>query len=128
MRTKILFLAIALISLTAFARAEQVQQVSSTEVAKMLKSGKKYIVIDVRTPGEFSSGHIKGSINIDISSREAEEKIKKLDPNASYIVHCRTQNRSQAAIKYMVENGFKSIYKMTDGIVGWSRNNLPLEK
>lgn len=128
MKTKILFSLFIMLTFAAVTFAQQVQQVTSTEAAKMLASKKKFVVLDVRTPGEFNSGHIKGAINIDINDRDAEQKIKKLDRNANYIVHCRTKNRSQAAVEIMQANGFKNIYKMHDGFAGWSQNNLPVEK
>jgi rhodanese-related sulfurtransferase len=86
------------------------------------------IVLDVRTTDEFASGHIKGAINIDIHQPDAKDQINKLDHNAKYIVYCRTKNRSGIVVTHMLQNGFKNIYQMMDGIVGWNQNNLPLSK
>lgn len=99
----------------------------SKDVNKMISGKKKYIILDVRTPGEFNSGHIKGAINIDVNQNDVYTKIDKLDKNAKYIVYCRTQNRSQVVGNYMISKGFKEVYKMQDGIVGWLANGLAVE-
>lgn len=94
----------------------------------MLLKDKKIIVLDVRTAEEFSYGHIKGALNIDIRQPDAFSKIDKLNKNAKYIVHCRTNHRSGIAVNHMIQSGFKNIYQMMDGWSGWSMNNLPVQK
>jgi phage shock protein E len=101
-------------------------EVNSNEVKAMLQKDSKWIILDVRTAEEFNAGHIKGAINIDIKQPDAFSKIDKLDRNAKYIVHCRTNHRSKIATDHMVQSGFKTIYQMMDGIVGWNRNNFPV--
>ena len=94
----------------------------------MLQKDKKWIVLDVRSAEEFNSGHIKGALNIDIRQPDAFSKIDKLNKNAKYIVHCRTNHRSGMAVEHMMQSGFKNIYQMMDGWSGWSMNNLPVQK
>ena len=94
----------------------------------MLQQNNKLIVLDVRTAEEFNAGHIIGAINIDIKQPDALSKIDKLDHNAKYIVHCRTNNRSEIAVNHMVESGFVSVYQMMDGFNGWSENGFPVVK
>jgi rhodanese-related sulfurtransferase len=94
----------------------------------MVQKDKKLIIIDVRTVEEFNSGHIKGAINIDIRQPNALSKIDKLDHNAKYIVHCRTNRRSKNVVDYMVQQKFIAVYQMVDGMNGWVQNNLPLVK
>lgn len=111
-----------------FMQAQQAKQVNSPEVKLMLQKDKKLVVLDVRTPEEFKAGHIKGAINIDIKQPNALVNIDKLDHKAKYIVHCRTNHRSQIAVEHMMQSGFKNVYQMMDGFTGWSQNNLPVEK
>jgi rhodanese-related sulfurtransferase len=47
---------------------------------------------------------------------------------AKYIVYCRTKRRSKIAVDHMIQNGFKVVFQMTDGYIGWSQNNLAIEK
>lgn len=108
--------------------AQNIIEVNSKVVQKMLRKDKKLIVLDVRTTGEFNDGHIKRAINIDIRQPDALEKIDKLDHNARYIVHCRTNHRSKTASDHMVQSGFKMVYQMMDGITGWNQHKFPVVK
>lgn len=125
-KIRTLSLVAILFIISAFAPTE-LTIIYSKDVNKMISGKKKYIILDVRTPGEFNSGHIKGAINIDVNQMDVYTKIDKLDKKATYIVYCRTQNRSQVVGNYMINNGFKEVYKMQDGIVGWLANGLPVE-
>lgn len=104
----------------------QIKEVNSKEVASMIKKDNKWVVLDVRTADEFNARHIKGAINIDIRQPDALRKIDKLDRNARYIVHCRTNHRSKIAVDHMVQSGFKTVYQMMDGMNGWDENKLPV--
>jgi rhodanese-related sulfurtransferase len=128
MNTKYIFTFLLFVLFAGMVNAQQVKQISSANVPAMLKNDKKLVILDVRTPAEFKEGHIKGAINIDIRQPDAFGQIDKLDHKAKYIVHCRTNHRSQVAVDHMVKNGFKTVYQMMDGSVGWGQNGLPMEK
>jgi rhodanese-related sulfurtransferase len=128
MKTKLIIAIIMAITISTGVNGQQVIPVSSTEAIKMIEADKKLVVLDVRTPGEFSQGHIKGAVNIDVSRPDAGEQYKKLDPNFKYMVICRTKNRSGVVTGFLVQNGFKTVYQVTDGIVGWAANGLALVK
>ena len=122
-----LILVLILSSFTSIDAQNKIE-VNSKKVNKMIRRDKKLIVLDVRTAEEFNEGHIKGAINIDVRQPDALEKIDKLDHNAKYIVHCRTNHRSKTASDHMVQSGFKTVYQMMDGITGWNQNKLSVMK
>jgi rhodanese-related sulfurtransferase len=126
MKTKILGLVAILFIVSAFTPIE-LKIIYSKDVNKMMSGKTKYVILDVRTPAEYNSGHIKGAINIDISQNDAYFKLDKLDAKAKYIVYCRTQNRSQVVGNYMINKGFKEVYKMQDGITGWVASGFAVE-
>jgi phage shock protein E len=64
------------------------------------------VVIDVRTATEFASGHLVGSLNIDVQSSNFATEVTSLDPTGRYLVYCRSGNRSKAAIDIMRSLGF----------------------
>lgn len=64
------------------------------------------VVIDVRTPAEFASGHLEGAVNIDVQSPDFAQQIMALDPTGEYLVYCRSGNRSSQAIAQMTQMGF----------------------
>ncbi len=67
------------------------------------------VVIDVRTPAEFASGHLDGAVNIDVQSPDFEALVSQLDPAGSYYVYCRSGNRSAQAIDRMAGLGFTDL-------------------
>lgn len=84
------------------------------------------ITLDVRTPGEFMVGHIQGAINIDVEGLQFETEIAKLDKSATYAVYCHSGRRSAIAVETMHHTGFNNLINLTNGIVDWQANNLPL--
>jgi phage shock protein E len=67
------------------------------------------IIIDVRTPGEFASGHLDGALNIDVQSPDFAAQVSQLDPSQDYFIYCRSGNRSGQAISQMSNMGFSSM-------------------
>ncbi|MEI8222782.1 MAG: rhodanese-like domain-containing protein [Actinomycetes bacterium] len=77
-------------------------------------------LVDVRTPGEFMSGHITGATNIDFESGTFEADIQKLDKAKVYAVYCRSGNRSGQATALMVKDGFKAVFNLNGGVIDWT--------
>jgi rhodanese-related sulfurtransferase len=51
-----------------------------------------------------------------------------MDRGKSYLVYCRTGNRSTTAVHAMEQLGFRTVYHMRDGIVGWEKRGLALPR
>lgn len=66
-------------------------------------------VIDVRTAGEYAEGHLEGAVNIDVQSAAFTEEVGKLDKAGTYVVYCRSGNRSKTAIDTMKSIGFTNL-------------------
>ncbi len=66
-------------------------------------------VVDVRTPQEYSDGHLEQSLNIDFQSPNFSSEISRLDSSANYVIYCRSGNRAGKAIEFMKNNGFTGI-------------------
>lgn len=67
------------------------------------------IVIDVRTPEEFSETHVENSLNIDFLKNDFTANISKLEKNKTYKLYCRSGNRSGQAEQLMRTLGFKDV-------------------
>jgi len=76
-------------------------------------------VIDVRTPEEYALGYIKGSILIDYKASDFQASISALNRNVTYLIYCRSGNRSDKASKIMDSLGFKKIYDLKGGYMNW---------
>ncbi|WP_159022925.1 rhodanese-like domain-containing protein [Formosa sp. L2A11] len=94
--------------------------VLSADDFKTAISSKKVQLIDVRTPGEFKSGHIKGAKNIDSFSLNFKTEIEKLDKNNPVYVYCRSGARSKQSAKKLSAAGFTEIYDLKNGILGYN--------
>jgi rhodanese-related sulfurtransferase len=109
----------------------RVQDVTSREAFNLIQENKNnpdFIILDVRTESEFSDGHIEGALNIDVNLPSFREEMGKLNINDTYLVYCRTGNRSRAALRIMEELGFKNIYHIANGITEWINAGLPVSR
>jgi rhodanese-related sulfurtransferase len=85
-----------------------------------IKTEKKAIVIDVRTPAEWQEGVIDGAtVFIDFKDSNFKQEIAKLDKSKTYVVYCRSGGRSAGASQVMIDSGFKNVINMEGGIMSW---------
>lgn len=77
------------------------------------------VLIDVRTPQETAQGKIEGAKEIDFLAENFEIEIEKLDPEKTYLVYCRSGNRSAKACALMASKGFKYCYNLLGGYNAW---------
>ena len=93
------------------------------------RAGKEdFVILDVRTPSEFSEGHLAGAVNVDLLAPDFAARLSAMDRGKSYLVYCRTGNRSTKAVHTMEQLGFRTMYHMRDGIVGWEKKGLALSR
>lgn len=76
-------------------------------------------LLDVRTPGEYEDAHIPGARLINILGPDFTEQIEQLDKDKAYYVYCRSGSRSASACQYMASIGFRELYNLEEGIIGW---------
>ena len=93
---------------------------SAIEFSQKIKSDNSAVIIDVRTPQEFSDGHIPTSKLIDIYNPTFQSKILELDRSKNYYIYCRSGNRSYHAGVFMLAEGFTSVQHLEEGIISWT--------
>ena len=79
----------------------------------------EFVIVDVRTAGEFNTGHIAGAVNIDYTSAQFTSDVNLLDKSKQYLVYCQTGVRGAAATRVMIGLGFSNIQNMAGGITAW---------
>jgi phage shock protein E len=82
------------------------------DFAELVKQGA--VILDVRSPGEYKQGHIKGSINAPLN--DLLRHISKLKKEAVVITCCASGMRSVSAKSVLKSNGFTEVYNGG----GWS--------
>ena len=103
-------------SVTTIGASELVEVVSDPDV----------VILDVRTPAEYAQGHVPGSVNIDVSSPTFAEDIAELPKDTTYVVYCRSGNRSADAAAQMADAGFTDLYDVDAGLATLSSAGVPL--
>ncbi len=107
--------------------ASGVQHVTAQQAQKLV-AAKKVVVLDIRTPGEFSKGRIAGAKNIDFLAPDFEQRIDALDKSKSYLVHCASGGRSTHSLALFKKHEFQNIYHLDGGIKAWEKAGMPIEK
>jgi len=102
---------------------ETIKDIRTTKAETLINENKNnpdFIIVDVRTPEEYASGHIGGAENIDIKTADFGDKLDKLDRNKTYLVYCKSGGRSYKASEKMKAIGFTKVYNMLGGITKWT--------
>ncbi len=84
-------------------------------------------LIDVRTPKEYSKGHIANAQNINFYDADFLTQLSKLDKNKPVYLYCKSGGRSAKASKQLQNAGFSLIYDLKGGFVGWKSAGLPIK-
>ena len=101
-----------------FSKGEGYKRISMDEAKTLMEKEEGYILLDVRTKGEYESGYIPGAINIPLS--DIDEKIISFLPDKSQmiLVYCRSGNRSRGASDKLSKLGYTNILEI-GGINAW---------
>lgn len=125
------------------------KRIEPEEVLELLDSDSGYIYLDVRSPEEYQSGHVPGSLNIPLLERNPsgvgmvpnpaflDQVDKTFEKDAKLIVGCQRGARSVKAAQLLLDNGFENVLDMRGGFdgevdptgdvtyPGWARRGLP---
>lgn len=127
MKNIFLSLSVLLIVACSCVKAQEgVNLVDSNKFEQEIKEPTSQIV-DVRTPEEFAEGHIAKAVNMNVNDTDFESKIATLDKEKPVMVYCRSGVRSAKAAGILKEKGFKQVYDLDGGIIGWNEANKPTE-
>lgn len=119
---KIILLVFAIMFLAGcFAEVSKVdyKQITTEEAIIMMAEESDYIILDVRTPEEYESGHIKDAINIPNEIIVDKEIAELPDKEQLIMIYCRSGNRSKQASEKLVELGYTNVVEF-GGINTWT--------
>jgi len=101
------------------------RNVTPAEASALTKEEDDLVVLDVRTPEEFTQERIKNAINVDYYSDTFRDDLDKLDKEAKYLLYCRTSRRSGSALSIMKSLEFQEVHHLLGGIERWKQEGLP---
>ena len=99
-------------------KEQSYRQINMDEAIAMMEAENDYIILDVRTPEEFSEKHIPGAINVANETIGSEEIPELPDKDQLILVYCRSGNRSKQASEKLVALGYTNIVEF-GGINDW---------
>ncbi|MFZ2905178.1 MAG: thioredoxin domain-containing protein [Cyclobacteriaceae bacterium] len=121
----IVLLIVFLFSMGACTTGQVKGALTANEFANKLKEQPTAQLVDVRTAGEFSKGHIHNALNIDLYKSTFEQEVASLDKTKPVLVYCLSGSRSAEAAALMRANGFEEVYDLKGGLLKWTGANLP---
>lgn len=121
---KILLAAIALLVTAVAALAAGPRNISSAEAKSLMSKKHNVYLLDVRTPEEYRQVRLQGSILIPVN--EVERRIGEIPKSRPVVVYCAVGSRSSLVAALLAQRGYREVYNITDGIVGWYRNGFPI--
>jgi rhodanese-related sulfurtransferase len=98
------------------------REIDREEARRMVEEGAQ--LVDVRGPHEWEAGHIPGARHLPLE--QLPELVDELDRSRPVIAYCRGGSRSSMAAEALAGAGFEAS-KLSQGIVGWGEEGLPLE-
>lgn len=125
MKARILALLLLLaVALPACGGDTAVIETVDAGVASNLIASPGTVLLDIRTPEEYSAERIEGSTNIDFYAADFADQIRSLDRDTAYVVYCRTGNRSGQAMELFRDLDFAEVHEIDGGIVAWLQAGL----
>jgi rhodanese-related sulfurtransferase len=91
------------------------RDISNADLKDFVAKGTR--LIDVRTAGEFTGGHIEGAENVPIG--DVPSKSGSWDKKTPIVVYCQTGSRSLNAFQYLQAQGFEHVYNLPGGVSAW---------
>ena len=106
---------LAAVVILGFFALRSLGKISSQRAHELVDGGA--LLLDVRTPGEFASGHIDGAVNIPV--QELAGRLGELDDKQrDIVVYCRSGSRSAQAKRLLAAEGYASVHDL-GGIGRW---------
>ena len=107
------------------------ETISTQKAAELIanhRDDSEFIILDVRTPGEFNDGHLPNAVLLDFYSESFIEKLERLKKTKTYLIYCHGGNRSGKTLDLIKTLGFEAVYNMGLGIKGWRSKRFPIVK
>jgi len=98
---------------------DEVKRLRPEELKRILERDRKgeFVLVDVRQPEEYETGHIPGARLIPLG--ELEVRNGELEKDKKIVTYCRSGHRSMGAAILLCGSGFKDVYTMDGGMLDW---------
>ena len=117
---------LALLLAVSLALAAAVKPLSVKDAKALIDKTPNLYILDVRTPDEYKEVRMKNSVLIPVN--DLEKRVGEVPKNRPILVICAVGARSKTGSDFLVSRGYKEVYHLNDGLVGWYRAGLPVER
>lgn len=104
-----------------------IPEIDASDVYTSIQNKGDAVIVDVRTPQEFSRGKITGSINVPVDTIDSKIEKAAPDKNKTTYVYCLSGSRSAMAVGAMVKMGYKKVFSMKSGLLAWRSKGYSLQ-
>ena len=119
------FLFMSFFSLFSCSTPQNVTTLNAGDFANRLKQQPDLVLLDVRTPSEYTEGHLPKSVNVDVLAPDFEQRAEAvLGKQRSVALYCRSGHRSKQAATLLSRRGIH-VYELSTGWLGWVEAALP---
>jgi hydroxyacylglutathione hydrolase len=100
------------------------ERISAPMLAEELASTDPPLLLDIRTPREWATKHIDGSVNVPLN--HLQERIAEIPRDRRIAVHCAGGYRSSIAASILHQYGITHLIEMAGGLAAWEAAKLPV--
>ncbi len=104
----------------------KIVSISAVELHERRESEAAPVVIDVRTPDEYASGHIPGAVNVPFD--QVAQRIAEIDAPHGVALYCMVGPRARKGESALLAAGYEKIFHLEGGLAAWQAADLPIER
>ena len=108
-----------------------VGEIPAVELYSRIENNSAPLIIDVRSPGEFSAGHLPAALNITheefVDAPEMSLALLPTDKDAEIVVHCASGTRADIAMEVIAGAGYTNVNHLSGDYRGWEAAGYPVE-
>jgi len=86
-----------------------------------------YLLLDVRSPGEYASGHLPAARNVPITALSNHLDDLQRHKDKDVIVYCQHGPRARMAQRKLIGAGFSNVLHLEGDMTQWRDRGLPVE-
>lgn len=101
----------------------RVREIEPAELARWLAAGAPPQLLDVRSTGEYSRGHLQGAVNVPITELSARVRSLPLAPDRPVVAICLSAHRSIPAVRLLERAGYRDARQLKGGMLAWWRTH-----
>ncbi len=109
------------------ATAQSATIITAKQLLEWVNNDQELLILDVRTPEEFATGHVPTAVNIPHTEIEARLQEVRRAGDVDVVVYCRSGRRAGIAEKILHDAGFRRLLHLEGDMLGWLQENLPVE-